>query len=145
MQRASVDLPQPVSPTRPRVSPRRTSRLTPSTAWTTPARRAAAPTTCTGKYLTTSSSRTSTSLVGWRSAARPARRSREHLRAVEAAGERSVEPFALAPRRSAGSVGSQHADMCGAGAGIVAQRRLLLAADVDDVGAARVVLHPVGR
>ena len=34
MQRASVDLPQPVSPTRPRVCPRRTSRLTPSTACT---------------------------------------------------------------------------------------------------------------
>src|SRR6266496_5017063 len=35
MQRASVDLPQPVSPTRPRVSPFFTSRETPSTAWTT--------------------------------------------------------------------------------------------------------------
>ena len=34
MQRARVDLPQPVSPTRPRVWPRRTSRLTFSTAWT---------------------------------------------------------------------------------------------------------------
>ena len=32
MQRASVDLPQPVSPTRPSVSPRSTARLTPSTA-----------------------------------------------------------------------------------------------------------------
>ncbi len=35
MQRANVDLPQPVSPTNPRVSPRRTSRLTRSTACTT--------------------------------------------------------------------------------------------------------------
>ena len=34
MHRARVDLPQPVSPTRPSVSPRRTSRLTPSTACT---------------------------------------------------------------------------------------------------------------
>ena len=32
MQRARVDLPHPVSPTRPSVSPRRTSKLTPSTA-----------------------------------------------------------------------------------------------------------------
>jgi hypothetical protein len=38
-QRASVDLPEPVSPTRPRVSPRRISRLTPSTAWTVSASR----------------------------------------------------------------------------------------------------------
>ena len=36
MQRASVDFPQPVSPTSPRVSPRWTSRLTLSTAWTLP-------------------------------------------------------------------------------------------------------------
>ena len=35
MQRASVDLPQPVSPTRPSVSPGCTSSDTPSTAWTT--------------------------------------------------------------------------------------------------------------
>ena len=34
MQRASVDLPQPVSPTRPSVSPRFTSKLTSSTART---------------------------------------------------------------------------------------------------------------
>ena len=36
MQRASVDLPQPDSPTMPSVSPSRTLRLTPSTAFTAP-------------------------------------------------------------------------------------------------------------
>src|SRR2546421_121439 len=37
MQRASVDFPQPVSPTRPSVWPRRVVRDTPSTGWTLPA------------------------------------------------------------------------------------------------------------
>src|SRR6202453_2171630 len=32
--RESVDLPHPLSPTRPRVSPRRSVKLTPATAWT---------------------------------------------------------------------------------------------------------------
>jgi hypothetical protein len=36
--RASVDLPHPVSPTRPSVSPLWMSRSTPSTAWTSPIR-----------------------------------------------------------------------------------------------------------
>ena len=36
MQRASVDLPQPDSPTMPSVSPSRTEKLTPSTAFTAP-------------------------------------------------------------------------------------------------------------
>ena len=35
-QRAIVDLPQPDSPTTPSVSPRRTLKLTPSTAFTAP-------------------------------------------------------------------------------------------------------------
>src|SRR6185369_17648529 len=38
MQRPVVVLPQPDSPTRPRVSPRRSAKLTPSTARTVPAR-----------------------------------------------------------------------------------------------------------
>ena len=58
MQRASVDLPQPVSPTRPSVSPRRTSRLTPSTACTT-WRAAEQPVGRAGKCLTRPSTRTS--------------------------------------------------------------------------------------
>jgi hypothetical protein len=36
MERAVTDLPQPVSPTRPRVSPFPMSKLTPSRALTTP-------------------------------------------------------------------------------------------------------------
>src|SRR5215469_15789770 len=52
MTRASVDLPQPDSPTRPSVSPLRTSRLTPSTARTT-----SAPIPPTGKCLYTSTTR----------------------------------------------------------------------------------------
>ena len=43
MQRASVDLPQPVSPTSPSVSPSRIRRLTPSTAWTNRCSRARRP------------------------------------------------------------------------------------------------------
>src|SRR4051812_47363860 len=61
MQRASVDFPQPVSPTRPNVSPRRTSRLTPSTAWTTSFVRRNKPADWTGKYLTTLSTLSRTS------------------------------------------------------------------------------------
>src|SRR5262252_313748 len=52
MTRASVDLPQPDSPTSPSVSPLRTSKLTPSTARTT-----SPPAPPTGKYLYTSSTR----------------------------------------------------------------------------------------
>src|SRR5215470_6727712 len=52
MTRASVDLPQPDSPTSPSVSPLRTSKLTPSTARTT-----SPPLPPTGKYLNTSSTR----------------------------------------------------------------------------------------
>ena len=51
MQRPSVDLPQPDSPTRPSVSPRRTSRLTPSTAWTRATSRWNRMPFLTGKYL----------------------------------------------------------------------------------------------
>ena len=43
MQRASVDLPQPVSPTRPRVSPRGMDSDTSSTAWTWPTVRLTVP------------------------------------------------------------------------------------------------------
>ena len=48
--RPSVDLPQPDSPTRPTVSPRRTSRSTPSTAWSWPVVRLRKP-CLTGKYF----------------------------------------------------------------------------------------------
>src|ERR1035438_2542190 len=62
MQRASVDFPHPVSPTRPRVCPLRTSRLTPSTACTTSRCLWKIDADCTGKYLTRFSTRSSTSL-----------------------------------------------------------------------------------
>src|ERR1700680_2050155 len=61
MHRARVDLPQPVSPTSPRVSPRRTSRLTPSTACTTSRLRRNSCPDRSGKYLTTFSTRSRTS------------------------------------------------------------------------------------
>ena len=48
--RPSVDLPQPDSPTTPSVSPSSTVRLTPSTALTSPLRRASSPSS-TGKYF----------------------------------------------------------------------------------------------
>src|SRR6266851_7866518 len=66
MHRARVDLPQPVSPTSPRVSPLRTSRLTPSTACTMSRCRWISRVDCTGKYLTRFStrSRTSASVAG---------------------------------------------------------------------------------
>src|SRR3712207_5475368 len=49
---ATVDLPQPDSPTRPRVSPRRRVRSTPSTAWTWPTTRRAMTPWVSGKCLT---------------------------------------------------------------------------------------------
>src|SRR5262249_39103068 len=55
-RRPSVDLPQPDSPTRPRHSPRLTSKLTPSTALTDAPSRA-------GKCFTTSWARTSGDVV----------------------------------------------------------------------------------
>src|ERR1022692_4717922 len=61
MQRARVDLPQPVSPTRPSVWPLRTTSDTPSTAWTWPTVRRIRPPPRTGKCLTSLSTRTSTS------------------------------------------------------------------------------------
>src|SRR6266567_450521 len=61
MQRARVDLPHPVSPTRPRVLPRRTVSDTPSTACTCATARRTRPPPRTGKYFTRLSTRTSTS------------------------------------------------------------------------------------
>src|SRR5579859_3509597 len=54
MVRASVDLPQPDSPTRPRTSPCRTERLTPSTARTAPVRRLTRKPSWMGKWVRTS-------------------------------------------------------------------------------------------
>src|SRR5580704_12530627 len=64
MQRASVDFPQPVSPTRPSVSPRNTSRSTPSTACTCSWLRRKAEVDCTGKYFFRPLTLTSTSPSG---------------------------------------------------------------------------------
>src|SRR5437660_2019557 len=62
MHRARVDLPQPVSPTRPMVWPRPIVSDTPSTAWTcATVRLISPPPPLTGKYLTRLSTRTSTS------------------------------------------------------------------------------------
>ena len=61
MQRASVDLPHPVSPTSPRVCPRRMVSETPSTAWTWPTVRPSRPPLRIGKCLTRLSTRTRTS------------------------------------------------------------------------------------
>ena len=63
-QRASVDLPQPVSPTKPRVLPRGMTSDTSSTAWTWPTVRRIRPPVRTGKYLVTRSTRTSMSSSG---------------------------------------------------------------------------------
>ena len=52
--RPSVDLPQPDSPTRPSVSPSRTSKLTPSTAWTRATSRWKMIPCLIGKYFFTS-------------------------------------------------------------------------------------------
>src|SRR5262245_55111323 len=58
--RPTVDLPQPLSPTRPSVSPRRIAKLTPSTALTTPPRRAPNTPPPTGKWTL----RSTTSITG---------------------------------------------------------------------------------
>ena len=62
--RPSVDLPQPDSPTMPSVSPRRTARETPSTAWTTsPPEARLKLLERTGKCFTSSTASSSTSLL----------------------------------------------------------------------------------
>ena len=64
MQRPSVDLPQPDSPTRPSVSPRVSSRSTPSTARSTAAARAAQPRGRSRRAAGSASSRPRTSSSG---------------------------------------------------------------------------------
>ncbi len=92
MQRASVDLPQPVSPTRPSVSPRRTSRLD-AVDGVAPAPAAAEQRIRTrpGKRLTTSSTPD------------------EQHRPVRAHG---AEASRATPRAGSSSAGSQHAETC---------------------------------
>ncbi len=108
MQRASVDLPQPVSPTSPSVSPRRTSRLTPSTARTRPAAALDSCADVTGKYLTRSATSSSTSpLPSSGTSSRSADR-RRPLAPRPASG-----PSSAAQLLSRGIVmGSQQADAC---------------------------------
>ena len=103
MRRAVVLLPQPVSPTMPSVSPRRTSSETPSTAWTAPSPRPRTPRD-SGKCLTRS--RISTRLSGraHRRAARPRRAPprgacRRAARATARAAARS--PAGMRPRAGA--------------------------------------------
>ena len=61
MHRASVDLPQPDSPTRPSVSPARSSKLTSSTACTRATSRCSRTPLLIGKYFVTCSARSSSS------------------------------------------------------------------------------------
>src|SRR3989304_3733215 len=61
MQRPMVVLPLPLSPTRPRVSPRWMSKLTPSTALILATVRSKMTPAVMGKYIFTSSTRTRTS------------------------------------------------------------------------------------
>src|SRR5687768_16563436 len=61
---ASVDFPHPDSPTRPRVSPRCSWRLTPSTARTSPIFRLKTMPCVIGKYLTRSLTSRITSSLG---------------------------------------------------------------------------------
>src|SRR5476649_210149 len=64
--RASVDLPQPDSPTSPRTSPWRTESVTPSTALTDPVSRLTKKPVWIGKWVLTSlSSRMFSVVVGW--------------------------------------------------------------------------------
>src|SRR5690242_20738278 len=51
MQRPDVVLPQPLSPTSPKVSPRRTVKSIPSTAFTSPTLRCVMIPSVTGKYI----------------------------------------------------------------------------------------------
>ncbi len=64
--RATVDLPEPLSPTSPSVSPARMPKSTPSTAWTRPVTRLSRP-ECTGKSLR----RPLASSSRWSAATRP--------------------------------------------------------------------------
>src|SRR3954449_8499551 len=134
MQRANVDFPQPVSPTKPSVSPRRTSRLTPSTAWTTSFVRWNKPADCTGKYLTTLSMLSSTSLLDAVAPASPSTLTATSLtrRRLHAPGDQELlsELLALA------HVGRKPARRQVARAGHLSERRLLHAL-VEGVGATR--------
>ena len=64
MQRASVDLPQPDSPTIPSVSPDLTEKLTPSTAFTAPICFWKMIPRVTGKCFLTSSTTSRSSAMG---------------------------------------------------------------------------------
>ncbi len=115
MQRARVDLPHPVSPTSPSVSPRRTSRLTPSTACTKSLLRRSLP-DCTGKLLDHVVHRD------------------QHVVAHDATGSPTTR--ARTSARSAASWGSQQAERCPGSAVHLGQGWVLDPAAVHDVGAA---------
>ena len=139
-QRARVDLPQPVSPTSPRVWPRRTSRFTPSTACTTSFSRWIRRCACTGKCLTRFSTRSSTSCRPWPGPVAPQECPRSSLCSLRLGrcGQRLAEDLApklvacarVVREETRGQVRRVGTDL--------AERRDLGAAPVHDVGAARV-------
>ena len=138
MVRPRVDLPQPDSPTRPTVSPRRTSRSTPSTAWSWPVVRLRKP-CLTGKYFLRprTRSRMSSSAGGLR-CSRPS-----STGGLGALGAHEAMPIGFVARGPFSH--SQQADSC---APTGQQRRQLLAAAVEDVVAARrepAAVRPVER
>ena len=122
--RPRVDLPQPDSPTRPTVSPRRTSRSTPSTAWSWPVVRRRKP-CLTGKYFLRPRTRSRMS-----SSAAPCRRVGPASRCPRVAHE--AIPIGLAARGPFSH--SQHADSCSPTG---EQGRQLLGQRSNDVVAAR--------
>ena len=124
MQRASVDLPQPVSPTSPSVSPSRICRLTPSTACTNRCSRLTSEALRSGKCLTMP---VSSSSAGPASAAADACRA-----AVISTGTGTRR--ATAP---AAESGSQQADWWPGLAADRVQRRRLGGAPVEGEPAAR--------
>ena len=131
--RPSVDLPQPDSPTRPSVSPRRTSRSTPSTAWTLADGALEEAAFRTGKYFLTARARTSASrrrrlgLHGLRLRAHAttcrARDSRRPLSQASTPTPAAAPAAAADPRRRSGRRRSRTAARSGSRAGQLERAR----------------------
>ena len=110
MVRPSVDLPQPDSPTRPTVSPRRTSRSTPSTAWSWPVVRLRKP-CLTGKYFLRPRTRSRMLVVGRRVGCRARELDLLLDGGLGALGAHEAMPIGFVARGPFSH--SQHADSCG--------------------------------
>ena len=119
MARPTVDLPHPDSPTRPRVSPRRMVKVTPSTAFTSPTWRSSSTPLLMGNQTRSSSSSTSASpfTLPWASTASPGVTQR--LRAADAATHlpaRGGSTLRAAPCRAAraeAAAGRRHPSAAG--------------------------------